>query len=584
MTLDTDISEAQRLLQAGQYKQAHKQARTMIRQHPKSPVPLNLAGVALGALQKPREALDMFTRAARLDPAFHDARKNLAQTYLVLGQADKAQKLLVPLSAAMPGDFGVWYLLAQARAATGQTAAAIAAATSAIAIAPRQASGYRLRALLRVQNGRIGEAIEDYEAALEIAPEDVDTLTNISLPLARHLRSDDALARVRRAVELAPGHIPARVRLAMQLSEMGRTEDAIAEYRRILSLEPGQADAIERLSQLLPSDQTEEIAAQARTALKSASRGGEARAALNYALALIERGQGNEEEAARQLAQANRDMARLLPYDGAADRALHDQLKARFAEPFAPGDTATAATPVPIFVVGLPRSGTTLVEAMLGRHPEVVALGERAEPGFLLKPLIDSGLPFDAAAIAEFIDEDRRLLPQPAQQARAYVDKMPENYRLTGFLKAAYPHCRIVNVRRDPRDVALSMWQAHFSGAALSYTYDLAAMAQRFNLYGAMMAHWHRVLEGAILDLRYEDVVADVTAASRTLAQFCDLEWVPEMAEPHLGEGQVLTLSANQLRRPVHARSVGRWKAHEAELAEFMAGLDPQVWPEIAQS
>ena len=126
------------------------------------------------------------------------------------------------------------------------------------------------------------------------------------------------------------------------------------------------------------------------------------------------------------------------------------------------------------------------------------------------------------------------------------------------------------------------MWRAHFSGRALSYTYDLQAMAGRFNGYARMMAHWHRVFPGQILDLPYEDMVADVEAASRKLAEFCGLDWTAAMARPDLAAEQVLTLSASQLRQPVHTRSVGGWRKHAETLQPFIAGLDPGLWPQVA--
>ena len=136
-------------------------------------------------------------------------------------------------------------------------------------------------------------------------------------------------------------------------------------------------------------------------------------------------------------------------------------------------------------------------------------------------------------------------------------------------------------MRRDPRDIALSMWRGRFTGRALDYTYDQQAMARRFNTYARMMAHWHKVLPGQVLDLSYEEMVSDIDSASRTLADWCGLEWDAAMARPNESAGQVLTMSAAQIRQPVHQRSVGGWKAHETMLGDFIDGLDPALWPEI---
>ena len=581
MSVETDLALAGQRLQQGQYKPAYKAAKSALRKAPKSPAALNLAGIALSGMGQRREAVELFRKALKLAPEFHDARKNLGQTLVLLGQPEPAAALLEKLVTQTPKDAGAWYLLAQARANAGRLEAAEAAASTSIGLAPTQARALNLRALLRDRQGLIAEALEDYRAALRINPDDVETLINISLPLARQLRSDEALEAVRRAVRLAPGHLGARLRLAMQLVEMGQSEAAIEEYRQVLARDPAQPEAIERLAELQGPAENTSLAPRLRAALQAAPRRSEARAALLFAQARIADQAGERAQAEKALAEANREMAAILPYDAAGDRALTNRLLARFAGPL-PDRAPDPARPRPVYVVGLPRSGTTLTEAILGAHPEVVPLGERAAAGILLKPVIDGDLPFDAAAVARFVEGDRRLLPELPDGTRAYVDKMPENHRLVGFLKTAYPEARIVNLRRDPRDVALSMWRGHFAGTALAYTYDLAGMAQRFNLYAETMAHWHRVCPGAILDLRYEEMAADVEWASRSLASFCGLDWTPEMARPDQAAGPVLTLSAAQLRQPVHTRSVGRWREHVAALAPFIAGLDLALWPEIA--
>ena len=307
---------------------------------------------------------------------------------------------------------------------------------------------------------------------------------------------------------------------------------------------------------------------------------------LHFAQARLAEICGDAAEARRQRNEANRLMARLLPYDPMADARLAGRILDRFPTPApapaaAPPGTGPDAAPAQFFIIGLPRSGTTLAEAILAAHPAVAALGERSAAGRLLQPVIDADLPFDAAAIARFRDGDRALLPPLPPRTRAYTDKMPENYRLLGFLGAAYPRARFVLVTRDPRDVALSMWKAHFSGTALNYCYDLTAMAHRFNLFARMMAHWQAHLPGRILTLPYEEIVQDIEGASRRLACFCGLDWLPAMTRPEENPAPVLTLTATQLRQPVHRRSVGGWRAHAEELDPFLKALDPTLWPDL---
>ncbi len=577
MPKQNPIAVAQVQLQQGRHKGALKTVKSAMARHPKDARFPNLAGLAMCGLGQQRAAIPMFQKAIRLDPHFVDAQRNLAQTLILLGMTEKALNLLERMVAIHPEDEGAHYLQAQALANLGLTEAAETAASRAAELAPGQPRNFNLRGVLRNTLGLTDQALADFETALRLDPTNVDTLINISLPLARQTRYDAALDAARRAVALAPAHIGAHLRLAASYLESGDKAAARGEYREILTLEPQNAEAIEHLAALQTREQNASLSEAARAALKRAGSHHQERASLNFGLARIAQQTGDRAAEARYLTEANRDMARALPYDAIRDSALNHAIMARF--PAAPDVTGPETPVTPIYVLGLPRSGTTLAEAMLGAHPAVRPLGEQIVAGRQLYPLIESERPFDAAEVDAYLSAERRMLPDLPEGTTAFTDKMPENYRLIGFLKTVHPGARFVHLRRDPRDVALSMWRGHFSGSALNYTYDLRGMAHRFNLYAEIMAFWHRLLPGQILDLPYEEMTADPEAASRTLAAHCGLDWVPQMARPHETGEAVLTSSAAQLRQPVHRRSVGAWSQHAETLAPFIAGLDPALWP-----
>lgn len=571
---------AQTQLMNGQSRQAFKTAKAAMARHPKNALLPNVAALALCAQGKPREAVPLFQKAIQIDPGFIDAQRNLAQTLVLLNMADKALVLLQRLIRQQPEDEGAQYLCAQALSQLGRTEEAEAAVGRAIALAPRLARNYNLRGLLRNRLGLTDAALADFEAALTLDPNNVETLVNISLPLARLTRHDEALSTAQRAVMLAPDHIGAHLRLAETWVEAGQSAEARAEYHAVLGLEPQNAEAIEQLATLQDREENGALLTIARAALKHAPAHSPDRAGLNFALARIAQQAGDSDGEARHLADANREMARALPYDAGADSALTDRIIGYFP---LPPDPAVAEAVTPIYVLGLPRSGTTLAEAILAAHPAVKGLGEQIAAGRALMPLIEAGEPIGPEALEQLRQTEKRLHPPLPEGCRAFVDKMPENYRLLGFLLAAHPEARIIHLTRDPRDVALSMWRGRFAGSALSYTYDLKAMAHRFNLYARLMAFWHAEFPGRILDLSYEEMTGDVEAASRRLAEFCGLDWVPAMARPNETQAAVLTMSATQLRQPVHRQSVGKWRAQAEALAPFIAGLDPTLWPALAE-
>jgi tetratricopeptide (TPR) repeat protein len=578
MSLQSDLQTCLSLWQTGRHKPLLKAAKKAAGQHKRHSAFPNFAAIALCALDRHREAVPLFAKALQLDPGFTDARKNLAQTLTLLGQHTQAEAQLGRLLRDHGEDSQIWYLMAQVRLGLGDLASALEAADRAVALAPRDGGRYNLRGIIRQRLGRTAGAIEDFEAAVELNPMDVDALVNMSLPLARQTRTEEALAAVSRALELAPDHIGARLRLAAQQVELGDTDAACAQYREVVARMPEHPKALEQLALLNGAEDNRALAPKLRAALKSVPRKGEARASLLFGLALIAEQEGDAEGFSKALTEANALMSEVMPQDPESDARQAEAILKRFAQAASPA-SETTESPVPIYVLGLPRSGTTLAEAILGAHDAVAPLGERTAAAMLLAKVIDEGRVFDADEAARFRDGLRAELPDLPEDTRAYVDKMPENYRLIGFLLAAQPGVRIVNMRRDPRDIALSMWRGHFSSSVLGYTYDLAAMAARFNLYARMMQAWHIAFPGRILDVSYESLVADVETEGRRMAEFCGLDWQPQMARPDLSVTQVLTMSATQLRQPVHARSVGKWREHADMLAPFVAGLDRDLWP-----
>lgn len=577
MTFQDDIQDAKKYLQQGNYKRSLKAAVSAAKKSPRSAIAPNIAGIAASATGRPNDAIKFFQKALKLRPDFADAKKNLAQTFILIGGAKKAAVLLEKLAEETPNDWKAWFLKSQTELILGYERKALTSADKALAIGPSAATVHHLRSSINLRLGHIKDAIIDLENALQINPTDVVALTNLSLPLARQARSQEALDVVRKAVALAPTDVAARLRLAAQYVEMGKPDEGVYHYKAVLDIQHDQPAALEQLTHLLPRAEVAALEPKIRAALKKVTKNSENRASLFYALSAVLAAKTEGVEADKMRALANAEMARLNPYSAEADAAVTGAILARFTAPLKPDHVVMAACK-PIFVIGLPRSGTTLVEAILGAHPNVVPLGERGTAGFLLRDIIEQNLPFTTDAAAELVKEDQRLLPNLPTSAVAYVDKMPENYRLVGFLKMAYPNSRIISLRRDPRDIALSMWKSHFSGSVLSYTYNWDWMAAKFNLYARSMDHWQSVLPGDILDVRYEDLVADVEGRGRRMAEFCDLEWCGAMARPDLSTEQILTLSATQLRRPVHTGSIGKWRTKTDLLAQFVNGLDAKLW------
>jgi hypothetical protein len=237
---------------------------------------------------------------------------------------------------------------------------------------------------------------------------------------------------------------------------------------------------------------------------------------------------------------------------------------------------------VPVFVLGMPRSGTTLVEQIIASHPAAHGAGELEELGWLaanMPKLTGGTAPYPEAARLIDATNAKSIAAQylepliaRAPAARRITDKMPGNFIRIGLIAVLFPKARIVHVRRHPLDTCLSCFFQHF-GRGHHFSYDLGHLGHYYTQYQRLMAHWARVLPGRIFDVQYEDVVSKQEETSRAIIAHCGLDWDPKCLAFHEHERQVRTASFWQVRQPLYASSVGRWQAYEKHLGPLKAAL-----------
>jgi tetratricopeptide (TPR) repeat protein len=441
-------------------------------------------------------------------------------------------------------------------------------------------------------SGRLKDAAAAYRRALRREPGNFRVLTNLGNVLAKLDRPAEARDAYAAALAVEPQSTSAISNLALLEAESGDRDKARMLYRRLLSIDPGDAEAWHDYS-LIGTFQPGDPDLVELERLRARPEFGGARAMfLDFAIAKALRDLGEHDRAFMHLASANRLKRASLQYDVAAEEALVDGIIDVFDEAlFAANAGAGSGDGRPIFIVGMPRSGTSLVEQILASHSRVSGMGEvnhfrdvvlgRAGAGPGVKGMSAKGRGFPEG-VADLQHEDFRrlgegyakLLPEGPAKALRVTDKMLRNFFFVGLIHLALPKARIVHCVRDPVDTCLSCYQIHFPGGQ-EFTYDLTELGRYYRLYARLMNHWRTVLPGRIFDLRYEDLVAEPDSRMRELLAFSGLDWEDACRDFHKNMRPVHTASAHQVHRPIYRTAVQRWKRYEKHLGPLLEALGP---------
>jgi tetratricopeptide (TPR) repeat protein len=598
--------------QKGLLAEAEQSARRAVALAPNFAPAWNNLGIVLQEMLKLDESRLALERALALDPSNAETLNNLANTLKRLGRAAEAKKRW-GAALTLKSDYAeVYSNLANLSIDEGDYDGAEGMAQRAIALSPRLADAYvNLAAVMTVRH-RHADALHVLDALLAFSPGHPRALAARALALKDLDQLGEALDAAKRATLAAPETPEPHNAVGQAFQAMGQFEPALSAYDRAAALPgPAQQDAIANRGMLFMEFGRKQEALKAleeaarafpnspgilfsQTDLKRFAAGDPLigqmqallareglsaadRTTLHFGLGKAYLDLGDSAEAFRHYREGNRLKRATYAYD--AD--VNDRWMAEIAEAFSPTLMKAKAeigarSDIPIFVVGMPRSGTTLVEQILASHPMAHGAGELRR----LQSLGDevgfpTGIPTLAPERLNGIGEAYLAYVAPMAAGRRHVvDKMPSNFALAGLIRLVLPDARIIHCRRDPVDTCLSCYTKLFAGQQ-DFAYDLTELGRFHRAYQRLMAHWRDILPAPhLLEVDYEAVVDDVEAEARRMLQFLGLPWNDSVLRFYETERPVRTASSNQVRQPIYRSSAGRWRKHAAHLQPLLAALN----------
>ncbi|SMX46341.1 tetratricopeptide repeat-containing sulfotransferase family protein [Actibacterium lipolyticum] len=580
-----DVQRLVGLVKANKLKEAEALGRSLRQQHPKVAMIAHVLANSLLAQGKVPEGAKLLAEAVKLDPNYAEARNDLGGFLMKTGkvaqglsEVQAALKIAPKMPQAL-GNLGFGLSL------QGDLAGSIAALMKATADGGGSTETHLLlgRQLMNARNYE--GAAKALKRAVQQGLSSATVLARLAQAYERVDGEEAALATYAKAEKKDPSLALVFGLRGLFLQKLGQFEEAERDFRRAIELEPDNGEHYRTLVASYKLTADDPLIAEMEVRFADQKQSDHSRMHLGFALSRVMEQIGAHDRVFGYLDPANALMRKLYPYDIATRRAEVDGVKAAFAPvDFSTVKGASGATDyAPIFVTGMPRSGTTLVEQILASHSEVGGGGElgyfagevlrhmKAEDGFRAFNEVPE------AIFKEIGEGEEERLKALCPDTKRATDKAIQTYMVMGAIKKALPNAKIVLVRRDPRDTLLSIYKNMFAEGTHRYSNNQRDLGLYYRMFEEMVEFWREKLPGGFYEIQYEDLIANPEDEARKLLAACDLTWEDQCLDFHKNTRRVSTLSVAQVRQPIYASSVAAWKRHEDELAEMIEALGDAI-------
>lgn len=512
-----------------------------------------------------------------------------ARNHLNRGRHAQAQQCCLNVLSYDPRHADAHFLLGMIAVAGGHFSEAIGLLERAIVLDRCRPAYHAQLARCLVTLNRHREARKAAGRAMKLNPEDALTLDTIGAVYSRTRDHDDAVTAFKEAVKRAPKSSNFQFNLGAALRFLGDFDGAEMAFEAAARATPNFYKAHSALSHLKHQTPENNHTSRLEELLHGVGNDLQSELGLRNALAKEYDDLGEYDRAFAHMAKAYSKLRPHLNYSTSDDAALFEKMIGDVNENFLSKDTPGYCTREPIFIVGMPRTGTTLVERILSSHSEVYSAGELQNFGIALKRATRTKStrvldPETVAAITnvDFAEIGKTYLESTRPvtgHTRHFIDKTPLNFLHIGFIHLALPNAKVICLHRNPMDSCLSNYRQLFAlndSPYYNYSYDLIETGHFYLLFRRLMEHWGQILPGKILEVQYENVVADQEIESRRIVDFCGLKWEDACLAFERNAAPVATASSAQVREPIYKRAVDRWRHYEIHLQPLRKFLEAE--------
>lgn len=566
--------------------------------------------VTLLAGNQRQEASDLLEQVCQADPRDVEAWASLVQIYAQLGKASEVERCCHAIITILPNSEDAYYNLGCSLLLQSRLEEAATAFQKVLQLKPGHAlANFNLGRVFHFLN-RFDQALTHYKQTLRILPDFAEAHSAIGTLFGYQGQLDEAASHYRRAIRLKPKLIEAVIGLGVALTGLGNYDEAQEYAEQALRINPNNVDAIALAASIADytgnaesayallapvinasvnhvnialtfanvskavGRQNEAIANMERILNSSDSLATANRLGLHFQLGKLYDAKGDYDKAFTHYQQGN--ALKPLSFDPRRHRLEIDALIGIYSPAFMAGmPRVSIRSDRPVFIVGMVRSGTSLVEQILASHPKVFGAGElpdmiQTAMSLHIVPGIEQHIPQSLhlqnqdklnLLAQKYLDHLKRLSPDAVR----VIDKAPLNFLCLGLIELLFPDARIIHCKRDPMDTCLSAYFQDFTRSH-PYCYDLSNLGVFYREYRRLMQHWREVIKLPMLEVQYEELIADQETVSRRIIEFCDLDWDDRCLQFHKTKRYVTTASYDQVRQPLYKKSAGRWRNYERYL------------------